>query len=102
MINRFKIASTHEGRTIHCVVVEPPRRANARVIVACQNGKAMRVPTAMLKHVPEGSPITEEQAEQLLDASRRLVAGNRAVDRQKRQQRARLNAELNALLGGVW
>lgn len=101
MINRFKFTSTRTGQVLHCVVVEQPRRANARAICAIMDGRTMRVPVAMLQHVPEGSPITEERAKELLGGSRKLVADNRAVQRAKRQRNATLNAQLNELLGGV-
>jgi len=95
-VNRFKFIDRH-GRTIHCVIVERPR-ANARVICATENGATMRVPGHMLKHVPEGSPITEKRAEALLSSSRQLVQHNRGVQRQRRAERAAANARLDALL----
>jgi hypothetical protein len=98
--NRFSFKD-QTTRTIHCIVVESPRRCNARAIVATQYGRTMRVPTSMLRQVPaEESPITAERAEELFEMAAKLVTNNRAVQRQKRQRRAEANWALNELLEG--
>ncbi|MFA5053253.1 MAG: hypothetical protein WC565_04305 [Parcubacteria group bacterium] len=98
MINRFKFHHEDEGRTIHCVVVEIPRKG-ARVPCVSAGGKFYRVPAELLKHVPAGSPITDPKAAELLERGFTHLSNKRERAQLARDRRAELDRQLGELLG---
>ena len=66
MKNRFQFHDEEIGRTIHCVIIEVPRKG-ARVACVSKGGKFYRVPVNLLKHVPENSSIDDTQAIELIE-----------------------------------
>lgn len=98
MINRFKFHHEDEGRTIHCVVLEVPRKG-ARVPCVSLGGKFYRVPVQELRHVPEDSPITDPKAAELLERGFNHLASKREHAQVVRERRETMNSQLNALLG---
>lgn len=98
MVNRFQFHSEAEGRTIHCLVLEQPRRNGTRLPVVSAGGKVYRVPVGMLRNVPTGSPIGEDRAAELLVRGLHVLHSKRARDRARAQDTERVNALLGQLL----
>lgn len=98
MINRFKFHHEDEGRTIHCVVLEIPRKG-ARVPCVSAGGKFYRVPVQALRHEPTGSPITDAKAAELLERGFNHLKSKREHAQAVRERREAMDRQLNALLG---
>lgn len=98
MINRFKFHHEDEGRTIHCVVVEIPRKG-ARVPCVSAGGKFYRVPASLLKHEPTGSPITDAKAAELIERGFTHLMNKRERAQLARDRRAELDRQFAELLG---
>jgi len=98
MKNRFKFHHEDEGRTIHCVVIEIPRNG-AKVPCVSAGGKFYRVPAELLKHEPEGSPIDDAKASELLERGFVHLQKKRSRAQELRERRVELNRKLNDALG---
>jgi len=98
MINRFKFHHEDEGRDIHCLILEIPRKG-ARVPCISLGGKFYRVPAGMLTNVPEGSPITAEKATELGEKGQKHIAVTRNQREAAKARREMIDRQLAELLG---
>ncbi len=88
MIHFFRFLSSETCSTVHCILIESPRRANARAIVVTEQGQTMRIPMSMLKEIDaDKSRITAKRAEALIKTAQGLVQNNRSIQRQNRRRR---------------